>query len=130
MRPLRWAGDHSRVCLPLPCETDKLQSTPKLFKHKKDQCIDILYIYMLLTVVQLEHQFIPFKLWNAVFQFLPQYQNHSCAVKLNILILAENYKFLVTPDNSHIWISSYRLHRLSRSAQWKRLMWSVSFFRW
>lgn len=45
MRPLRWAGDHSRVCLPLPCETDKLQSTPKLFKHKKDQCIDILYIY-------------------------------------------------------------------------------------
>lgn len=90
----------------------------------------IYYIYMLLTVVQLEHQFIPFKLWNAVFQFLPQYQNHSCAVKLNILILAENYKFLVTPDNSHIWISSYRLHRLSRSAQWKRLMWSVSFFRW
>lgn len=62
MRPLRWAGDHSRVCPPLPCETDKLQSTPKLFKQKKDRRIDILYIYMLLTVVQLEHQFIPFKL--------------------------------------------------------------------
>lgn len=46
MRPLRWAGDHSRVCPPLPCETDKLQSTPKLFKQKKDQCIDILYIYV------------------------------------------------------------------------------------
>lgn len=90
----------------------------------------IYFIYMLLTVVQFEHQFIPFKLWKAVFQFLPQYQNHSCAVKLNILILAGNYKFLVTPDNSHIWISSYRLHRLSWAAQWKRLMWSVSFFRW
>lgn len=41
-----------------------VKSKPKLFKQKKDQCIDILYIYiyMLLTVVQLEHQFIPFKL--------------------------------------------------------------------